>query len=138
MLSGFAFKSADFGIDNSGIPVIKIKNIKNCDIDLSEVDFVNESFLSINPKYHVTKNDILISLTGSHMTQPNSVVGRIALYRKKIKSLLNQRAGKIITDETKVDKFFLYAFLSQYSIREKIALMAKGAANQANISPGEI
>lgn len=138
VLSGFAFKSADFGVVNSGMPVIKIKNIKNGDVDLSEADFVSESFLSLNSKYHIIKNDILISLTGSHLTQPNSVVGRVALYRKKIKSLLNQRAGKIIPDETKVDKFLLYAILSQDFIRDKIALRAKGAANQANISPSDV
>ena len=142
VISGYAFKSSDFirnnGMDSSGIPAIKIKNIKNGDIDLSECDFVENNFLSINERYHLKRNDILVSLTGSHLTQPNSVVGRIALYRHSFVSLLNQRAGKIIPNNKLVEPLFLYAFLSQDSVKESIAKKARGAANQANISPGDV
>ena len=137
VISGYAFKSSDF-ISGDGIPAIKIKNIKNGDIDLSECDFVDRKFLSLNEKYHLKRNDILISLTGSHLTQPNSVVGRIALYRHSFTSLLNQRAGKVIPDIKLVDPLYLYAFLSQDSVKETIAKKARGAANQANISPGDV
>ncbi len=137
VISGYAFKSSDFLSDN-GIPAIKIKNIKNGDIDLSECDFVDRKFLSLNEKYHLKRNDILVSLTGSHLTQPNSVVGRIALYRHSFTSLLNQRAGKVIPYKNLVDPLYLYAFLSQDSIKETIAKKARGAANQANISPGDV
>lgn len=137
VISGFAFKSNDF-IDK-GIPVIKIKNIKHYEVDLSETDFVAEQFIEINPRYHVNENDILISLTGSHITLPNSVVGRVAKYRYSTLSLLNQRGGKfteINTDRCYPE--FLYQFLTQYSVREKIANKAQGAANQANISPNDV
>lgn len=137
VISGFAFKSGDFRKD-SGIPAIKIKNIKNGDVDLAECDYVDNKFLSLNEKYHVNQNDILVSLTGSHLTQPNSVVGRIALYRHKHTSLLNQRAGKILPDLNLVNPFYLYSYLSQDSVKESIALKARGAANQANISPGDV
>ncbi len=137
VISGYAFKSSDF-LSDDGIPAIKIKNIKNGDIDLSECDFVDRKFLSLNEKYHLKRNDILVSLTGSHLTQPNSVVGRIALYRHSFTSLLNQRAGKVIPDTNLVDPLYLYAFLSQDSIKETIAKKARGAANQANISPGDV
>lgn len=137
VISGYAFKSTDF-LKENGIPVIKIKNIKNGDIDLNECDYVSLSFLSLNEKYHLKRNDILVSLTGSHITQPNSVVGRIALYRNNLTSLLNQRAGKILPDTNLVDRLFLYAYLSQSSVKEAIASKARGAANQANISPGDV
>ena len=137
VISGFAFKSKDF-LKDKGISAIKIKNIKNGNVDLSETDFVDNSFLSINQRYHLNRNDILVSLTGSHMTQPNSVVGRVALYRHDFTSLLNQRAGKVIPNETLIDKKFLYCFLSQDRIKETIAMRANGAANQANVSPGDV
>lgn len=137
VISGYAFKSTDFLKDN-GIPVIKIKNIKNGDIDLNECDYVSLKYLSLNEKYHLKRNDILVSLTGSHITQPNSVVGRIALYRNNLTSLLNQRAGKILPNTHLVDRHFLYAYLSQASVKEAIASKARGAANQANISPGDV
>ena len=137
VISGYAFKSVDF-MKSNGIPAIKIKNIKNGEIDLSECDFVSETFLTLNNKYHLNRNDILVSLTGSHLTQPNSVVGRIAIYRHDRVSLLNQRAGKILPDVKLVEPRFLYFFLSQDSVKESIAKKARGAANQANISPGDV
>lgn len=137
VISGFAFKSKDFTKDK-GVPAIKIKNIKNGNIDLDETDFVDESFLTINARYHLNRNDILVSLTGSHMTQPNSVVGRVALYRHDFTSLLNQRAGKVLPNESEIDRQFLYCFLSQDNIKETIAMKANGAANQANVSPGDV
>jgi type I restriction enzyme S subunit len=137
VISGYAFKSSDF-MKQSGIPAIKIKNIKNGDIDLNECDYVGINFLRLNKKYHINKKDILVSLTGSHLTQPNSVVGRIAMYKHNFTSLLNQRAGKILVDDTLINVDYLYSYLSQNSIKESIALKARGAANQANISPGDV
>jgi type I restriction enzyme S subunit len=137
VISGYAFKSVDF-IKDDGVPAIKIKNIKTGEVDLTDIDFVSEIFLSLNEKYHIKYNDILISLTGSHLTQPNSVVGRVGIYKHKITSLLNQRAGKFLPNLKLVNQLYLYSFLSQDKIKETIALKARGAANQANISPSDV
>lgn len=74
VISGYAFKSKDLS-EGTDIPVIKIGNIsngKNVVIDDS-TQYVNEEFLSVDEKYHIKNGDILISLTGSHMNQPNSI-----------------------------------------------------------------
>jgi len=138
VISGYAFKSADF--IESGIPVVKIKNIRAGYLDLSNSDRVAKSHNQIAPKYHVRSGDILISLTGSHMNQPNSVVGRVALCRENTPhSLLNQRAGKIIihnSEKTSVN--YLFYYLSRSETSSAIALMANGAASQANVSPTQI
>jgi type I restriction enzyme S subunit len=76
VISGYAFKSSEFG--NRGIPVIKIKNIRIGSVDLTDTAKVNEKYLTIPARYHVRPGNILISLTGSHISQPNSVVGRVA------------------------------------------------------------
>jgi len=136
VISGYAFKSKEFQDD--GIPIIKIKNIRVGDIDLGDVQYVKEEYLDLDEKYHVNSGDILISLTGSHLTQPNSVVGRVAKYSGP-KALLNQRAGKItINASNKADKDYLYYTLSSKSYKRKLALFASGAASQANISPSQV
>jgi type I restriction enzyme S subunit len=138
VVSGYAFKSSDFG--EIGIPVIKIKNVRVGYVDLAEADRVDERFLSIPERYHVSGGDVLISLTGSHISQPNSVVGRVARHSAGLpKCLLNQRAGKvIIKDHTASDLAFLFYALSEQETVRAIALKAHGAANQANVSPTQV
>ena len=138
VISGFAFKSRDFK-SNGDIPVIKIKDIQKERVVISEEYFLDKSFLQIDKKFHCQKGDILISLTGSHITLPNSVVGRIAKYQYDKTSLLNQRAGKIIVlKENVLDNDFLYYYLCQEEIRTELALFGRGGANQVNISPKNV
>lgn len=138
VISGYAFKSSEFG--NTGIPVIKIKNIRLGYVDLSDTEFVSEQYLSLDQRFHVKGGDILISLTGSHVTQPNSIVGRVAIYSDNLPaSLLNQRAGKVlITRSDLCDPVFLYYVLSNKKMMRSIASLAHGAASQANVSPRDI
>jgi type I restriction enzyme, S subunit len=140
VFSGYAFRSQDF--KKEGIPAIKISNIKNGYVDLTDdsTQYLDSAFLRAIPKKFITKKgDILISLTGSHLTQPNSVVGRVARYKYDTESLLNQRAGKvIIKDRTRTDARYLFYLLSTDTLRQEIALLAHGAANQANVSPKDI
>jgi type I restriction enzyme S subunit len=63
----------------------------------------------------------------------------VAQYKASFISLLNQRAGKVvITDRDALDNDYLYYVLSTQEVRQAIALMAHGAANQANVSPKDI
>lgn len=140
IISGYAIKSSDFSDD--GIPVIKIGNISLGEIVFEES---NTQYLSktiadrLHKKFYVGQGDILISLTGSHMSQPGSVVGRIAKYSHPHVSILNQRAGKVIDINSEVfNKTFLFYMLSTIEVRTEIALLAHGAANQANVSPKDI
>lgn len=139
VISGYAFKSASFKAGGD-TPVIKIKNIKIGTASLEDAGYVNSTFLEkIDDKFRVTADDVLISLTGSHMTQPNSVVGRVGRYPNKYPvALLNQRAGKIIPNEARVDKSYLFYSLLGDDIRKEIAQMAHGAASQANVSPTQV
>ncbi|RRQ46869.1 restriction endonuclease subunit S [Chryseobacterium sp. SC28] len=136
VISGFAFKSKDF--QPIGTPIVKIKSIKDENIVLDEGDCV-DSAIELPLRFHLSKGDILISLTGSHITLPSSVVGRVARYRHEINSYLNQRAGKFINiDNERCHKDYLFYFLLQKETLTKIANKAQGAANQANISPGDV
>ena len=138
IISGYAFKSQDLS-EGTDIPVIKIGNISNGEniIVDNSTQYVNKEFLSIDEKYHVLNGDILISLTGSHMNQPNSMVGRCCRNLDDVVYLLNQRAGKVIPKKT-VNKDFLYYVFRLKSIQYAIANRAYGGANQVNVSPKDI
>lgn len=137
ILSGYAFKSRDF-VDN-GIPVIKIKNITPPNVSLDDLSFVSDETAEKAHKYLLNYNDVLIALTGSHINQIASVVGRVARVKYYQPSLLNQRVGKIIAnDNSKCDIDYVYYYLSQDDIKIKLATKAGGAANQANISPSDV
>lgn len=139
VISGFAFKSSEFS--DEGVPVVKIANIRVGFLDLDGAQKVNSSYLAkLADKYKVQAGEVLISLTGSHVGQPNSVVGRVGRASGSIPvCLLNQRAGKvIINDKGRCDVGFLYYYLTLASLRGDIAAMASGAASQANVSPAQV
>ncbi|NCB40045.1 MAG: hypothetical protein EOM80_14870, partial [Erysipelotrichia bacterium] len=139
VIPGYAFNSSDF--KDTGIPVIKIANVRNGQVDFSEssTQYVDATFLkTLDSKYQVKKGDVLVSLTGSHITQPNSVVGRIGRLRSEQIALVNQRAAKFEPYSGKCEKGFLYYLLSTETLRMEIALLAHGAANQANVSHKDI
>lgn len=140
VLSGYAFKSEDF--QAVGIPVIKIGNIKlgHVSLDDGNTECIPRAIADkLGRKFIVRKGDVLISLTGSHLTQPGSVVGRVGRYYYDSISVLNQRAGKIIVkDEEKSHLGFWFYLLSTKAVMTEIAMLAHGAANQANVSPKDI
>jgi len=138
VISGYAFKAEDLKVEGA-IPVIKIGNISNGQgiIVDENTQYVDSDFLSINNKYHIAKGDILISLTGSHINQPNSMVGRCCRNTDDSLYLLNQRAGKIIPKNNTVTVFIYYLFQLN-AIKYSIANLAYGGANQVNVSPKDI
>ena len=90
-------------------------------------------------KFVLSYDDVLIAMTGSHINQWASVVGRVARVKYNDKTLLNQRVGKItVKEDAEADINYIYYFLSQDEIKIKLAAQAGGAANQANISPTHI
>lgn len=137
VLSGFAFKSKDF--TERGIPVIKIKNVTPPSVSLVDLSYVSSEVAEKQKKYRLHYDDILIALTGSHINQIASVVGRVARIKYHDETLLNQRVGKIVAlDENECDINYVYYFLSQEQIKIKLASKAGGAPNQANISPNDV
>jgi len=134
--NGYAFKSQEFS--DHGIPIIKIKNVASGEITWDEISFFSGSVENLG-KFFAKKGDILIAMTGSHVTQVSSAVGKVAKYNSNISSLLNQRVGKVYSrDLEQLDNEFLYYFLVQPTTQHKLGVSASGSANQANISPFQI
>lgn len=137
VLSGFAFKSKDF--TNTGVPVIKIKNVTPPAVTLDDLSYVSKEIAQTQNRFLLNYNDVLIALTGSHINQMASVVGRVARVRYHTPSLLNQRVGKItVINPDETDLNYIYYYLSQDTVKIQLASKAGGAANQANISPSDV
>jgi len=131
--NGYAFKSKDFD-DIKGIPVIKIRNVASGELQMDNIKYYPFTIVGLD-RFIISKNDILIALTGSHVNQPSSIVGKVARYTNDNIALLNQRVGKIYSlDKKETNEDYIYWFFKQWEITLELALNAGGSANQANIS----
>lgn len=123
ILSGFAFKSDEY---NKGtIPLIRISNIKDGEITIEDVIYVEEN--SKYKDFELKNGDILIALSGA-------TTGKMGIYNMNKKSYLNQRVASIRGNED-VSQEYLYRYL--FSIKAEILRKAEGAA-QPNISAKEL
>jgi len=123
--SGFAFKSKDW--KDSGVPVIKIANVKDGFVTLDGCSFVDESVARGASAFELKPGDILISMTG--------YIGEVARVRNEGRMLLNQRVGKFsIKNSELLDSDFLFYCLRDPELKAKFVAHAYGAA-QPNISP---
>lgn len=135
--NGYAFKSTEFA--EEGIPVIKIKNIESPKINFEDCQYFNGEVSERLKQFLIKKNDILISMTGSHLNQIASAVGKVGRYQFDFPALLNQRVGKVfVKDKAIADEDFLYYFLNRFDTQLELVSSASGSANQANISPTQI
>jgi type I restriction enzyme S subunit len=135
VINGYAFSSEDFAT-NGKFPIIKITNIVSPNIDLLSTQYYSGEIDNRLQKCLVKQDDILISMTGSHMNQINSAVGKIGRYNYEFSSLLNQRVGRL-KPKIKCNEFVFQTML-QENIQKEILMSATGSANQANISPDTI
>lgn len=137
LISGYAFKSVDFLSNHVAgtLPVIKIKNVANGDVNLNDVVYhqYNENL----EKFLLSKGDVLIAMTGNHPQAVTQVVGDVSRYNLNENALLNQRVGKLIVkDDTNLD--FIYYLFKNDDVRYYLANQSSGSANQANISKADI
>lgn len=137
LITGFAFKSSDFleNQDSTSLPVIKIKNVANGDVNLDSV--VYHKYDDSLSKYVLCNGDVLIAMTGNHPDALTQVVGGISRYKLNSKSLLNQRVGKIVVKE-KANIDFVYYLFKDKETQNYLANQSSGSANQANISKTDI
>ncbi|NCT17240.1 MAG: hypothetical protein GW771_03265 [Flavobacteriia bacterium] len=131
-LSGFAFKSKEFS--DEGIPVVKIKNIQNNKVDFKESQFYPESLFQLKlDRFRVFHKDVLIAMTGQ------GSVGRVGQVKieKNYFGLLNQRVGKFICDENKLNRDYLFYILTSDRYQNHLFDKAVGSG-QPNLSPTDI
>ncbi|EOL9037836.1 restriction endonuclease subunit S [Cronobacter sakazakii] len=124
IISGFAFKSEWFGAGDA--KVIRIGDLKNGRIDLSEAMVFDEKVHKVREQYRVKNGDILMALSGA-------TVGKIAVADLEAEgAYLNQRVAVIRGKCYENTEFLKYIFTG--SRLQKLLLNAGGAA-QPNLSP---
>ena len=135
VVNGYAFGSSDF-YKTGNFPIIKIANIVSPNIELDTAFYYKGELNNGIKKSFVQYGDILISMTGSHINQMNSAVGKIGRYNYQYPAIVNQRVGKL------KPKFecseFIYRIMLKEETQKEILMSATGSANQANISPDTI
>ena len=138
LVNGYAFKSGEF--IKSGIPVIKIKNVKAGRMLYETLSYVDPRFLQSRPDKVIKKGELLITMSGNRLDgSPETWVGKVAQFDKDSPYLLNQRVGILRPRKgTDLDRrFFSYSLSSEFYQKEFISI-ATSSGGQANLSPPQI
>lgn len=123
---GYAFKTAEY--KKSGIPIIRISDFNNEQIDITNCVYYDES--ESLSKYELNENDIIICLTGGTIAKLGIVQSGLG------KLYMNQRVGRFdILDVSKFEKEYVY-WIGR-SVQSIIKNLAWGAAIP-NVSPKQI
>ncbi len=124
--NGFAFKSKLF--TGNGLPIIRIKNIKNEKVLIDDVVYFQANDYNKNlDNYKIKKNDILIAMSGA-------TTGKVGIYTIDKEAYLNQRVGLFRIDDYNTRNYLFYFLSTQIEINLEQSL---GAA-QPNLSSQQI
>ena len=118
--NGYAFNSDDY--QKKGTPLIRISNIKNGEVDISEAVFIDVEY---DKRFIVEYGDLLITMSGA-------TTGKMGVYKLDKVAVLNQRVGNI---RVKNQEIFFHRFrdyLMQTKSDEILKMAYDGA--QPNIS----
>ena len=125
-LNGYAFTSEEF--IPSGVPILKIKNIKK---NLLILDHANYSVKSTKlSKYTVKQGDMVISLTGE-------LSGDVAMNLSGVEWYLNQRVARIDVSNKQLIPQYLYYYMVYSGFTEAVRNLSTGSA-QPNVSTKNI
>ncbi|MEY8766502.1 MULTISPECIES: restriction endonuclease subunit S [Francisella] len=136
--NGGAWSESEYA--ESGIPVVKVSNIKGNDIVFDNIDYISESSLKKYQKNILKTNDVVIATVGSHPSLESSAAGRSVIIPKKIDGhLLNQNAVCLRTKDNDIlDQKYLGYLAETQTFKNFIQNRGGGAANQMRIPIGAI
>lgn len=123
---GFAFSSDDY-LENGDLALIRINNIKNANLDMSNAVYLEKQCEKLSPKDKVKQGDILISMSGS--------IGLSCLIKENIEAMTNQRILKISIKDFSGDVLVL--LLNSIFCKLQFERIGTGGV-QTNISSNDI
>lgn len=123
--TGYAFSSNDYS--EVGVPLIRITNITEGRLDLSNTNKIPADKIPLNCKDYASENDILISMSGS--------IGLSCSIPNNIKVLVNQRIMRIT--QHKLDSNVLSMMINSFMVNEQLKRIGTGGV-QTNISATDI
>jgi type I restriction enzyme S subunit len=138
LVPGFAFKSEDF--QATGIPIIKIKNIRTNTVVLDDLSYVDQIFLQDRKDKIINQGDILITMSGNRFgSSKDTWVGKVAQFRESGTYFLNQRVGILrAKNDSKIDKRCCSYILGSDEYQNLFIAIATSSGGQANLSPTQI
>lgn len=131
---GYAFKSENY-VDKSNYALVTLANISetnNFKFNYEKTTFYGAEF----PNEFILKTgDLIMPLT----EQVIGLIGNSAFVPKinDLTFVLNQRVGKVIYNENKVNKYYLHYLLATQIVKEQLEYRASGT-KQRNISPENV
>lgn len=123
--TGYAFSSDDYS--NTGIPLIRITNINEGRLDLTNSNRIPVDKIPPNCKDYAIENDVLVSMSGS--------IGLSCVIPPKTQVLINQRIMRI-TQNT-INSNVLSMMINSYMVNEQFNRIGTGGV-QTNISANDI
>jgi type I restriction enzyme S subunit len=124
---GYSFSSSAFC--DIGIPVVRISNVQDGRVDLSEA--VYHQPFAISPEFVIKEGDPLIAMSGA-------TTGKVGVYRHNIPAYQNQRVGKFVAlSLTKTSISFVNQLVSSNIFLKKLSVFLEQGA-QPNISSKQL
>src|SRR5690554_5558729 len=121
--SGYAFKSRDWRV--SGVPVVKIQNVRSGRVSLAGCSFVTEEVAHAAARFRLAHGDVLVTMSGE--------IGSVGVVRTDDHAVLNQRVGRLrLKDGVDADTGYLAYVLQDPELKAMMENVAYGAA-QPNI-----
>jgi len=108
---------------NTGVPVIKLKNVSNYFLQLKDTDFIPKSNYEefVQPK----TGDILITATGE------GTIGRVGIFENGIKCIVTAEVMLVRAENT--NPYFLLAYLRSSHGRYQLERFARGSTGQTHL-----
>lgn len=103
-----------------GIPIIRIKNIRNLKISLEDAEYISEKTHKQMKRSQLQKNDLVISIAGT--------LGRCAIVSSEVlPANMNQDQALVRLKNEIVDPEYVLHALNSRTIKEQIANIKRGA-----------
>lgn len=108
---------------NTGVPVIKLKNVSNYFLQIKDTDFIPQSNYQefVQPK----TGDILITATGE------GTIGRVGIFENGIKCVVT--AEVMLVRLENINPYFLLAYLRSPHGRYQLERFARGSTGQTHL-----
>ena len=136
-INGGAWSDKEY--TESGVPVVKVTNLKNGTVDLTEVNFISISSLDKYGRHVLRKGDLVIATVGSHPNLVASAAGRATIIPTIAEgALLNQNALCIRTKSHELNQGYLGYLGKSDLFQGYVKSVGRGAANQVRIALGLI
>lgn len=136
-INGGAWSDKEY--TDNGIQVVKVTNLKNGSVDLSEVNYIPESSLDKYGRHILRKGDLVIATVGSHPNLVASAAGRATIIPSNAEgALLNQNALCIRTNCDDLNQGYLGYLGKSDLFQGYVKSVGRGAANQVRIALGLI